>query len=361
MSKFIIKRVLYGLLVLAGVITVVFLLFNVLPGDPARMLMGQRADEESLRVIQKDLGLDQTLSTQFVMYLNDLSPISFHSKDENHYLYLDDKKYNYNKLFSYGDDKVVVFKTPYLRRSYQSKRQVSEILFDYLPETAILAIAAIVFASFFGVLFGIITALMKDTWLDKSLLFISVLGMSVPSFYSAIIISWLIGFALPQATGMNLFNMTGSLFEYDDLGNGEILKLANLVLPAFTLGIRPISAIMQLTRSSMLDVLSQDYIRTARAKGLSNFLVVVKHALKNALNPVVTAVSGMFASLLAGALFVEMIFAWKGLGWVLFDALTKYDLPIVMGGVLLTSIIFVVVNIVVDIVYGILDPRVRVK
>jgi len=349
------------LLVLAGVITVVFLLFNVLPGDPARMLMGQRADEESLRVIQKDLGLDQTLSTQFVMYLNDLSPISFHSKDENHYLYLDDKKYNYNKLFSYGDDKVVVFKTPYLRRSYQSKRQVSEILFDYLPETAILAIAAIVFASFFGVLFGIITALMKDTWLDKSLLFISVLGMSVPSFYSAIIISWLIGFALPQATGMNLFNMTGSLFEYDDLGNGEILKLANLVLPAFTLGIRPISAIMQLTRSSMLDVLSQDYIRTARAKGLSNFLVVVKHALKNALNPVVTAVSGMFASLLAGALFVEMIFAWKGLGWVLFDALTKYDLPIVMGGVLLTSIIFVVVNIVVDIVYGILDPRVRVK
>lgn len=361
MLTFIIKRVLYGLLVLAGVITVVFLLFNVLPGDPARMLLGQRADEESLRVIQKDLGLDQTLPTQFVMYLNDLSPISSHSRDENHYLYLDDKKYNYNELFSYGNNNVVVFKTPYLRRSYQTKRQVSEILFDYLPETAVLAIAAIVFATFFGVLFGIITALMKDSWLDKSLLFTSVLGMSIPSFYSAIIVSWLIGFALPQATGINLFNMTGSLFEYDDLGNGEILKLSNLVLPAFTLGIRPISAIMQLTRSSMLDVLSQDYIRTARAKGLSNLTVIIKHALKNALNPVVTAISGMFASLLAGALFVEMIFAWKGLGWVLYDALTKYDLPIVMGGVLLTSIIFVIVNILVDIVYGILDPRVRVK
>lgn len=361
MSRFITKRILYGLLVLAGVITVVFLLFNVLPGDPARMLMGQRADEESLRVIQKDLGLDQTLSTQFVMYLNDLSPISVHSTDEEHYLYLDDNKYSYSTLFTFGENNVVVAKTPYLRRSYQTKRQVSEILLDYLPETAVLAIAAILFASFFGVLFGIITSLMKDTWVDKSLLFLSVLGMSIPSFYSAIIISWLIGFALPQATGINLFNMTGSLFEYDDLGNGEILKLSNLVLPAFTLGIRPISAILQLTRSSMLDVMSQDYIRTARAKGLSKMVVVIKHALKNALNPVVTAVSGMFASLLAGALFVEMIFAWKGLGWVLYDALTKYDLPIVMGGVLLTSTIFVIINIIVDIVYGILDPRVRVS
>ncbi|MCW8968149.1 MAG: ABC transporter permease, partial [Flavobacteriales bacterium] len=264
-------------------------------------------------------------------------------------------------LFTVGENKVVVVKTPYLRRSYQTKRQVSEILLDYLPETAVLATAAILFASFFGVLFGIITSLMKDTWVDKSLLFLSVLGMSIPSFYSAIIISWLIGFALPQATGINLFNMTGSLFEYDDLGNGEILKLSNLVLPAFTLGIRPISAILQLTRSSMLDVMSQDYIRTARAKGLSKMVVVIKHALKNALNPVVTAVSGMFASLLAGALFVEMIFAWKGLGWVLYDALTKYDLPIVMGGVLLTSTIFVIVNIIVDIVYGMLDPRVRVS
>ena len=178
MSQFITKRILYGLLVLAGVITIVFLLFNVLPGDPARMLMGQRADEESLRVIQKDLGLDQTLSTQFVMYLNDLSPISVHSKEE-HYLYLDENKYSYSTLFSFGDNNVLVVKTPYLRRSYQTKRQVSEILLDYLPETAVLATAAILFASFFGVLFGIITSLMKDTWVDKSLLFLSVLGMSI--------------------------------------------------------------------------------------------------------------------------------------------------------------------------------------
>jgi len=344
--------------VLAGVITVVFLLFNVLPGDPARMLMGQRADEESLRVIQKDLGLDQPLSTQFVMYLNDLSPLSVHSDDPESFLYLDSDKYDYNELFTYGDHNVMVLKTPYLRRSYQTKRKVSEILSDYLLETAVLATAAMLLAAFLGIMFGILAALKKNTWMDQSLLFSSILGMSVPSFYSAIILSWLFGYLLSEYTGLN---MTGSLFEYDDLGNGEILRLDNLILPALTLGLRPVSAIMQLTRSSMLDVLSQDYIRTARAKGLKFYAVVIKHALKNALNPVVTAISGMFASLLAGALFVEQIFAWKGIGWILYDALMKFDLPVIMGGVLLTATIFVIINILVDIIYGMLDPRVRVK
>jgi peptide/nickel transport system permease protein len=356
--QFIIKRVLYGFLVLAGVITVVFLLFNVLPGDPARMLMGQRADEESLRVIQKDLGLDQPLSTQFMMYLNDLSPLSVHDRDVEHYLYLDPDKYDYSELMSYGESSVLVFKTPYLRRSYQTKRKVSEILSDYLLETAVLAVAAMTLAAILGIIFGILSALKQNTWMDQSLLFSSILGMSVPSFYSAIIFSWLFGYLLSDYTGLN---MTGSLFEYDDLGNGEILRLDNLILPAITLGLRPVSAIMQLTRSSMLDVLSQDYIRTAKAKGLTFYKVVIKHALKNALNPVVTAISGMFASLLAGALFVEQIFAWKGIGWILYDALMKFDLPIIMGGVLLTATIFVVINIVVDILYGMLDPRVRVK
>ncbi|MCB0401784.1 MAG: ABC transporter permease [Flavobacteriales bacterium] len=359
MIQFIAKRVLYGVLVLAGVVTIVFLLFNVLPGDPARMLMGQRADEESLKIIQKDLGLDQPLSKQFVMYLNDLSPVSFHNTDPDHYLYLDKEKYDdYSELFTYGETGVAVFKTPYLRRSYTTKRKVSETMADYMLETAVLALASIIIAAFIGVLFGVFSALNKDTWLDRALLFFSVLGMSVPSFYSAIIISWFFGFVIGDFTGLN---MTGSLFEYDDLGNGEMIRLDNLILPALTLGLRPVSAIMQLTRSSMLDVMSQDYIRTARAKGLRLWVVVIKHALKNALNPVVTAISGMFASLLAGALFVEWVFGWKGIGWVLFDALTKFDLPIVMGGVLLTATIFVVINILVDITYGLLDPRIRVK
>ncbi|MBL4594281.1 MAG: ABC transporter permease [Flavobacteriales bacterium] len=358
MIQFIAKRIMYGFLVLAGVVTVVFLLFNVLPGDPARMLMGQRADAESLKIIQKDLGLDQPLSRQFVMFLNDLSPISFHDTDSEHYLYLDDEKYSYSEMFKYGASSVAVVKYPYLRRSYITKRKVSETLMDFMLETLILALTSIVIAALLGVLFGIIGALRKDSWVDRLLLFISILGMSVPSFFSAMLISWLFGYVLTEYTGLD---MTGTLFEYDDLGNGEMIMLSNLILPALTLGIRPVSAIMQLTRSSMLDVMSQDYIRTASAKGLKFRVVVIKHALKNALNPVVTAISGMFASLLAGALFVEWIFGWKGIGWVLFDSLMKHDLPIVMGGVLLTATIFVVINILVDITYGILDPRVRVK
>jgi len=355
--RFITKRILYGFLVLAGVVTVVFLLFNVLPGDPARMLMGQRADAESLRIIKKDLGLDRPLSQQFVMYINDLSIISVHDKNPDDYLYLDEEKYDYSKIFEYGESSVVVFKTPYLRRSYSTKRKVSETLADYMLETTILALASILLAAFIGILFGIISALKKDTWIDRFLLFLSILGMSVPSFFSAILISYFFGYVLSDITGLN---MTGSLVEYDDFGN-DTVRLYNLILPALTLGIRPVSAIMQLTRSSMLDVLSQDYIRTASAKGLRFWKVIIKHALKNALNPVITAISGMFASLLAGALFVEWIFGWKGIGWVLFDALTKFDLPIVMGGVLLTATIFVVINIIVDITYGLLDPRVRVQ
>jgi len=292
------------------------------------------------------------------MYLNDLSPISTHDTNPDHYLYLDDEKYDYSELFRYGSSSVLVLKTPYLRRSYTTKRKVSETLMDYMLETAVLALASIIIASLMGILFGIIASLKKDSFIDRGLLFFSVLGMSVPSFYSAIIFSWFFGYVLSDLTGLN---MTGSLFEYDDLGNGEMIRLDNLILPALTLGIRPVSAIMQLTRSSMLDVMSQDYIRTASAKGLKFWKVVIKHALKNALNPVVTAISGMFASLLAGALFVEWIFGWKGIGWVLFDALTKFDLPIVMGGVLLTATIFVIINILVDITYGMLDPRVRIK
>lgn len=151
----------YGFLVLAGVVTVVFLLFNVLPGDPARMLMGQRADEESLKIIQKDLGLDQPLSTQFVMYLNDLSPLSVHDTDKEHYLYLDNEKYDYSELMTYGESSVLVFKTPYLRRSYGTKRKVSETMADSMLETGVLALAAMLFAAILGITFGIISALKK--------------------------------------------------------------------------------------------------------------------------------------------------------------------------------------------------------
>ena len=170
--------------------------------------------------------------------------------------------------------------------------------------------------------------------------------------------AWLFGFVLHNYTGLN---MTGSLYEVDDYGRGSFLQLKNLILPALTLGIRPLSVIIQLSRNSLLEVLSMDYVRTATAKGLSKFTVIFKHALRNALNPVVTAVSGWFASLLAGAVFVEYIFAWNGIGKEIVDALNKMDLPVVMGAVLFIASIFVIINILVDLIYGWLDPRIKIS
>lgn len=359
LTRFIIKRLVYGQLVLFGVVTIVFLLFNVLPGDPARMMLGQRADVASIETINRELGRDKPLFMQFIMYLNDLSPVSIHNeKDPEHYLYLNREKYiSASKLFSIGNNKVVVAKLPYLRRSYQTKRLVSEIIFEAMPETFVLALASMAFATFFGILLGIISAIKKDSIFDSSSLVFAVLGMSGPSFFIGIIIAWLFGYVLSDYTGLN---MTGSLYTIDPF-KGEILDLKNLILPAITLGIRPLAVIVQLTRNSMLDVLGQDYIRTATAKGLSFYKVIVKHALKNALTPVVTAVSGWFAALMAGSVFVEYVFGWKGIGAEVVAALEKYDLPVVVGSVLVIAIIFVLINILVDVVYGILDPRVRVQ
>ncbi len=358
MVKFIVKRLFYGFLVLLGVITVVFLLFNVLPGDPARMMLGQRADQASIDAINKDLGRDKPMMTQYLMYLNDLSPISIHDPiDSEHYLYLNPDKYSsYLKLFSVGT-KLFVLKYPYLRRSYITKRKVSDIVIETLPETAILAFSSITFGAFFGILLGIFSAIKKNSWFDKSSLIFAIFGMALPSFFMGLLIAWFFGFVLRDYTGLN---NVGSLYTIDDFGD-EHLDLKNLILPTITLGLRPLAIIIQLTRSSLLDVLSQDYIRTATAKGLSFYKVVFKHALKNALNPVITAISGWFAGLMAGAVFVEIIFNWKGIGYEVVDALNKNDLPVVMGATLVFAMIFVVINIAVDIIYGILDPRVRVQ
>lgn len=359
MAKFILKRLMYGFLVLLGVITVVFLLFNVLPGDPARMMLGQRADQASIDAINKDLGRDKPMATQFLMYLNDLSPVSLHDKNnKEHYLYLNPEKYSSHlTLFPVSANKVVILKYPYLRRSYITKRKVSDIIEETLPETTVLALSSITFGAIFGILLGIWAAIKKNSWFDKGSLIFAIFGMALPSFFIGLIIAWFFGFILRDYTGLS---HVGSLFTTDDFGD-EHLTLKNLILPTLTLGLRPLAIIIQLTRSSLLDVLSQDYIRTATAKGLSFYKVVFKHALKNALNPVITAVSGWFAGLMAGAVFVEIIFNWKGIGYEVVDALNKNDLPVVMGATLVFALIFVIINICVDIIYGILDPRVRVQ
>lgn len=420
-----------------GVITIVFFLFNILPGDPARMMLGQNASKDQIDAINKDIGRDKPVFIQYILYLNDISPFSVHETENvESSFYLSDKKYtSVVKLFPVSSTKQVVMKTPYMRRSYITRRPVAEILADTLPETAVLSFAAMLIASVIGILLGILSAVKKGTWLDTGSLFFAVMGMSGPSFYVGLIVAMTFGylwskeFPFPSVIFLFFFlggiagsvvglrklkknriegqkadiiirqfllwgfigfciwtfcyllnliqnvipfvdnyimlpgtglNNEGSLYIIDDYGD-EYLSVKNIILPAVTLGIRPLAIIVQLTRSSLLDVLSQDYIRTAKAKGLGYYTVVFRHALKNSLNPVVTAISGWFAGLMAGAVFVEYIFGWRGIGSEIVNALDKQDLPIIMGGVLVIGFIYVVINIVVDIVYGILDPRVRLQ
>jgi peptide/nickel transport system permease protein len=356
--QYITKKIFYGIVVLFGVITVIFFLFNVLPGDPAIVMLGQRANKEAVDAIHKDLGTDRPIMEQYGMYLNDLSPISIHNyKNDKSLWYLNHTKYSWKPLFTIGKNKSVVLKFPHLRRSYISKRPVSDIIIETLPETAVLAFSSILIASIIGIFLGILSAVKQNTFYDRLSLVFAVLGMAAPSFFVGLIIAWLFGYVLRDYTGLS---PTGSLFDID-VWEGSQLKLKNLVLPAITLGIRPLAIVVQLMRSSLLDVMSQDYIKTAKAKGLTLRSVIIKHALKNALNPVVTAISGWFAGLMAGAIFVEKIFSWKGIGYEVFEALTKNDLPVVMGATIIFATIFVITNIVVDIVYGLLDPRVRLK
>ncbi len=351
MIKFITKRIINGVLVLLGVAIIVFLIFQVLPGDPVRMMMGQRSDVVSREAVMKEYGLDQPLSTQLLHYINDLSPLSVHENTE-----VNQKKYGYLSLIPLGKNSLVL-KSPYLRRSFQSNRAVSEMIYDSLEGTMWLAVTAIIFATILGIIVGVIAALKQNTWIDHLLISGSVLGISAPSFVAGTLIAFVFAWLLHDYTHLDL---TGSLYEYDPF-EGKRMVLKNLILPALTLGIRPLAIIVQLTRSSMLDVLGQDYIRTARAKGLIEWKVIGRHALKNALNPVITAISGWFASLMAGAFFIEYIFGWKGLGSVTVNAVFTLDFPVVMGGTMFVGVLFVVISILVDILYAVIDPRIRLS
>lgn len=358
MIRYLLYKSGYALLTLFGVVTVIFFLFTVLPGDPARMMLDQNENSEQLAIIKKKYGFDKPVSTQYLYYLNDLSPLSLHSTTTDDYTYLADGKYNAAELFTVADISVVL-KTPYLRESFQkSGKEVTQVIADTLPNTIVLAFSAIFIAITTGIFLGIVSALYKDTWLDRLIALISTLGMSLPSFFAAILFAWVFGFLLHEYTNLN---MTGSLYEVDDFGEGSYIKWKNLILPAIVLGIRPLGVVIQLMRNSLLEVLSQDYIRTARAKGLSEIKIIRKHALKNALNPVVTAISGWFASMLAGAVFVEYIFGWNGLGKEVVEALNTLDLPVIMGSVLVIATTFVIINILVDIIYAWLDPKIRLE
>ncbi len=352
MSFFIVRRLVSGFLVIAGIVLVVFFLFMVLPGDPARLTLGQRSDISTLQAVNKEFGLDKPKGIQLLEYLNDLSPLSY-----NELSHENQAKYHYVALVKMNGAMGLVLKWPYLRTSYQTRQKVSDILIEALPNTAVLAFAAFMIATVFGILIGLLAAIYRGSVFENIIMVIANIGISIPSFFAAIIIAWIFGFVLSKYTGLS---MTGSLYDVDPFG-GKYLKLQNLILPAIALGVRPLAIIAQLTRSSMLDVLNNDYMRTAKAKGLGKAAIVIRHGLRNALNPVLTAVSGWLASLMAGAFFIEYIFGWRGLGKITVDALLTSDLPVVMGSVLFIGLIFVLVNIFVDVLYGVLDPRVRVN
>tara|TARA_R110001592_G_scaffold237306_12_gene496418 strand:- start:18414 stop:19625 length:1212 start_codon:yes stop_codon:yes gene_type:complete len=396
-----ISKFLYTPSILLGVSTLVFFIFQIKPGDPSRMLGGQFTDEATLQAIRKDIGLDLTASQKYLRFLNEISPISFHK--HNHFT---EYKSIYAGVFLYkGDQKSIVLKAPFLGKSYQSKRSVNSIIADAFPGTAILALTSIVLALLLGIVFGILSAIYNGSAFDNALGFLSIIGMSGPSFFIGIIVAWIgaflwhsgifinayfviavliylvsrlnklkkfklhflaigvfclvfilnpIGFILP-GTGLNV---SGSLYEVDPF-LGKQLALHNLILPALTLAIRPLAVFTPMIKNLLLEEMNKDYIRTYRSYGFGSWFLHFKQAFPNILNPVITSVSGWLASLLAGALFVEYIFSWRGLGLEMFEALERDDIPVVMGLVLLFAAIFVSVNALVNQSYKLIDPRLR--
>ncbi len=439
MGQYILKKIIYGFLILFGVVTLVFFLQSSIGGNPALLLGGQNATPEIIANIEKDLGLDLPLYERYGLYLNDLSPVSFHNSEPESHIYYDTSKYSGIALFDIGQ-KTLIIKYPYLRRSY-IKGDVADIILNKLPATLVLAFFAVLIAFIFGVLFGILSARKKGSFIDNTSFMFAITGMSAPSFFTAAIMSNVFGVLWAEESNLPIFPLvaflfglfigiinfflkrnkkevtlrkkfsfskaliwggqgfviglvlwtfyiigysifgfenipligetilgpgtgldpTGSLIGTDDYTGEDFYNWNSIVLPAITLGVRPLAIVMQLMRSSMLDVMNEDYIRTARAKGLSEFTVTTKHALKNAMNPVVTAISGSFASLLAGSVFVEKVFDWKGIGFELLEAIRSNDLPLVLGITIVISAFFVLINLIVDILYGFLDPRIRLK
>jgi len=306
MATYLLRKVLYAILVLVGVIAVTF--FIRPPGDPARVLLGQRADEASLRALREQLGLDKPLVVQMGYYMVNLAQ---------------------------GD----------MGRSIATGRSVKETIIERVPATALLACTSMAIATILGIVLGLIAAWKPNSWTDTLTMSMSLLGISLPAFVVGLLLVLLFGVMLEW------FPNSG----YVDRG------AEYLILPMITLAIRPMAIIARVTRSSMLDVLGQDYVRTARAKGLNDFTVYTKHALRNALNPVVTTVSAWFAGLLAGTYFIEYIFSWPGVGLTAFNAIEKLDFPVIQGTVLLTAVVFVVVNVFADLLYAYIDPKVRLN
>ena len=309
MLSFTLRRLFYSVLVIFGVVTVVFFIMNLLP-DPARMMQGQRADLATQAAIRHQLGLDLPPFERYLRFIGDVAQ---------------------------GD----------LGRSWSSNRPVLGSIWERFGATATLAISAMTIATILGIGIGILSAVRSYTIFDNATMLFALVGISVPAFVMGLLAMLLFGSVL------DWLPVSGYMFQ------GDELHLEYLVLPMSVLALRPISIIARVTRSSMLETLASDYVRTAKAKGVAWKGVVYRHALRNALNPVVTTVSAWLAGLLVGTYFIEYIFNWPGIGLQAVDAITRSDFPIIQGTVIFSAVIFVTVNFFVDILYSRMDPRVK--
>ena len=333
MLAHIIRRILLLFPTLLGISIIIFLMMHITPGDPAELLLGERATEPALEALREHLGLNEPLYVQYGMFL---------------------------KRLMKGD----------LGETIWTRQKVWIEVKQRFPATIELSIAAMLISSVLGVILGIISATKQYSLFDYLSMLGALVGVSMPIF-------WL-GLVLMLIFSLNLgwFPMSGRLsvgIDLDPITNFYILDalltknwpafkdaLWHLTLPAFTLSTIPLAIVARMTRSSMLEVLRQDYIKTARAKGLSPGIVVMKHALRNALIPVITVIGLMFGILMAGAILTETIFAWPGVGKWLYDAVLQRDYMVIQGGTLFVAAIFVIINLVVDILYAVINPKISV-
>ncbi len=314
------------------------------PVDPARLTFGQRLDESALLVKKQELRLDKPVSSQIMAYLADISPLMISQSDFKNVLI---------KIPLGVSD--IQLKWPYFRFSYQSGRSVLSLVMDALPKTLILAFTSILLAVIVGIGLGLLSALNKGKFLDGILLTLSTLGISLPSYVTAMIFALVFGFILKDFTGLNI---QGSIFELNDIGD-PVIVWKNLILPSLALGIRPVAIFTQLSRAIFIDIFKMDYIKTAKAKGMEFSEIVKKHVFRNSANPLATSISGWFASLLAGAFFVEYVFNFKGIGSLTINALLQYDVPVLLACLIFVSTVFILINLTMEWVYRRIDPRIR--
>ena len=306
MLNYIIRRTLSTIPIIIGVVLVVFILTTIVPGDPARIMMGQRGDPDTIKMIREEMGLDKPIPVQLVNF--------------------------YKDVFTFD-----------LGRSYRNNMTVIQSIRIRLPVTAKLAFGGMAIAVVFGMFLGILSSTHQYTYIDYSSMIFALLGMSSPVYFVGLLSVLLFANFLGWIPG------TG-------LGDGEFIYF---VLPIVVLGVRPMALITRLTRSTMLEVIHQDYVTTARSKCLKERTVIYKHALKNALIPVVTIIGLQTASLLSGVILTETIFSLPGLGRLAVQSVINRDFPIIRGIVLFMALVFVVANLLVDLSYGLFDPRIR--